>query len=508
MIFHDAEVDALDLTTPIGVQKLTEVYLCGHNEVSELSPSDQQLLQEFVDKALPAGVTFQQFNELLLVLNQDRVSAAFFNFFFQDGVKPLTVGQLRQGVIRFKGFAMVCFGNFRFAFRRLSAIVNPAELREQLGPCCRTPDNVESLYAARANKVLDVSLIPRDNTWFVGEITGRMVGDELKKFEEYRRAHPEISEDDRAVNFAKRLVEMDATFTSVQDIALRNTDVYLTWDHLDIYVATSMRNRWEYEEVFDFTQALFSHPELTPLKLRHFDPTQSKCRTSRDKGLLEGLMLKRAYCTIYMAQETDTLGKDSELANTLAQGKPVIAYVPTITPNEYASIIEKRPLRYAKLRLLDLQASGIVEGVDGLARLTQSFLDDLAEHRKRQPFELWAEQDTISFKQAKAYWPTLCRALAEAERQAFNRRALVLQKYHPLGMQINLKSGVANGVLVVRSIDKCAELLRAILTNRAEFDIQVDEGGRILVERISTSVFRTVTDNEKLTNSFWNFWNA
>lgn len=508
MIFHDAQVEALDLKTPTGVQELTEVHLCGHTKLSQLTPSDQELLDEFVDKAVPAGVTFQQFNELLLVLNQDRVSAAFFNFFFGDGANPLTIGQLRQGVIRFKGFAMVCFGNFRFAFRRLSAIVGSTELLEQLGPCCRTPDKVESMYAARAEKVLDVSLITRENTWFVGEITGRTVERELKRFEEHRQAHPEVSDDHRTMEFAKRLREMDTAFTSVQEIALRNTDVYLTWDHLDIYVATSMRNQWEYEEIFDFAQRLFNHPVLTPLKLRYFDPTQSKCRTSRDKGLLEGLMLKRAYCTIYMAQETDTLGKDSELANTLAQGKPVIAYVPSISPDEYAEVIATRPLEYAKLRLLALQALGIVETVDELARLTETFLDELANHRKQQPFTLWSEQDSVLFKQAKSYWPTLCRALAEAERRAFDNRALVLQKYHPLGMQINLKTGVANGVLVVRNIDRCAELLRAILTNKAEFDIQVDEGGRILVERNSASVFRAVTDNEKLTNSFWNFWNA
>ena len=42
-------------------------------------------------------------------------------------------------------------------------------------------------------------------------------------------------------------------------------------------------------------------------------------------------MLKRAKCTVYSVQDTDTLGKDSELAATLAQGKPVIAYVPRIT---------------------------------------------------------------------------------------------------------------------------------------------------------------------------------
>jgi len=268
-----------------------------------------------------------------------------------------------------------------------------------------------------------------------------------------------------------------------------------------------MRNKWEYEEVFDFAQALFKSPVLTPLKLRYFDPTQSKCRTSRDKGLLEGLMLKRADCTIYMAQETDTLGKDSELACTLAQGKPVIAYVPAINPKDFAKVVEERPLEYAKLRLLALQALEILEEFDELPRITQTFLRDLGEHRKEQPFVLWSERDATSFKRAKDYWPDLCRGLAEAEAKAFDKRAMVLRQYHPLGMQMNLETGVANGVLVVRSVEQCADLLSAILTNTAEFDLQIDKGGRILVERNSSSVFRVVTDNEKLTNSFWNLWN-
>lgn len=74
MIFHDSQVDTLDLKTSSGVQELVEVHLCGHPGPSLLDPSDKRLLDEFVTKAVPLGVTFEQFNELLLVLNQDRVS--------------------------------------------------------------------------------------------------------------------------------------------------------------------------------------------------------------------------------------------------------------------------------------------------------------------------------------------------------------------------------------------------------------------------------------------------
>ncbi len=244
---------------------------------------------------------------------------------------------------------MVCFGNFRFAFRRLSTISSDEVLREELGPCCHDPQAIVTQYGSRTEKVLDVSLIKREETWFVGEITGRVVADELKRFEEARISDHVLAADREAVAFGQRLLEMDLAFNKVQAIALRNTDVYLTWDHLDIYVATSMRNKWEYEEIFDFTQQLFRSPVLTPLKLRHFDPTQSKCTTARDKGLLEGLMLKRADCTIYMAQETDTLGKDFELANTLAQGKRLSLDEPTIDPSGYEKIVDERPLEYAKL---------------------------------------------------------------------------------------------------------------------------------------------------------------
>src|SRR5688500_16291467 len=89
-----------------------------------------------------------------------------------------------------------------------------------------------------------------------------------------------------------------------------------------------MRERHEYLQISELGRKIFEHPRLRDLKLRWFDPTQAYCADRVDKGLAEALMLKRAKCTLYFAQETDTLGKDSELASTLAQGKPVIAFVP------------------------------------------------------------------------------------------------------------------------------------------------------------------------------------
>ena len=56
-------------------------------------------------------------------------------------------------------------------------------------------------------------------------------------------------------------------------------------------------------------------------------------------------MLRRASVTIYMTQDIDTLGKDSELAATLAQGNIVIAYVESTTVDELTARFRDAPTR-------------------------------------------------------------------------------------------------------------------------------------------------------------------
>jgi len=52
----------------------------------------------------------------------------------------------------------------------------------------------------------------------------------------------------------------------------------------------------------------------------------------------------------------------------------------------------------------------------------------------------------------------VCTFISIADKYFYNERANTF-KNHPLGIQINLDTGVANGVLVVRTIDTCAKLL-------------------------------------------------
>jgi hypothetical protein len=100
----------------------------------------------------------------------------------------------------------------------------------------------------------------------------------------------------------------------------------------------------------------------------------------------------------------------------------------------------------------------------------------------------------------------LCAIIAAAEGRIYDNRANTLTRSHPLAIQVNLETGVANGVLVVRSISDCAELLRQILLFDMDFTIEDTPLMCYLREKISGCVYRVVTHDQKLSNCFWNFY--
>jgi hypothetical protein len=105
--------------------------------------------------------------------------------------------------------------------------------------------------------------------------------------------------------------------------------------------------------------------------------------------------------------------------------------------------------------------------------------------------------------QAKKY-------LYDAIADHYESRAKTLKEVHPLGIQVNLTSGVANGVLVVRNANSCAKLIYSILMNDMKFKIEYKfdrkEKYIYLREVISNSIFRVKTGDKLLDNSFWNFY--
>jgi len=411
-----------------------------------------------------SGLGYSQFNELLLLLGYDRVAPGFFQFLV-DGkadYRPesafTSILQLRSGVDRFRVLAILRFGNVKFGFKYLSAPSTDLEAELAL----ITPVD-PSEFSKRHDPLMPIDPIPGEETYFLGYLIKRQLDERLER-------NPGDEDAKTQLEHRKR----------VTDKGKRNHEAYLASDHMDVYVATSMRERHEYQMISRVVQDVFSSPKIRNLCLRWFDPTQAYCADRIDKGLAEGLMLKRAACTLYLAQESDTLGKDSELACTLAQGKPVIAFIPSVSAADTLAYVD---------RLLDMVAKG-----SGVSDERELILQQL---RVFNPKAAWRDREVMAWVADRVHMDVAAakHRLGESVRTHYDERAKTLKQSHPLGLQVHLETGVANGVLVARSTEECADLIRRILTRTLEFTIceNIVEGNRYLLlkETITGSVFES-----------------
>ncbi len=85
-------------------------------------------------------------------------------------------------------------------------------------------------------------------------------------------------------------------FFRARDAALKNTRFYLSMvGDLDVYVATSMRNRQDFRDMANACEKIFSDQRLKDLQLRYFDPTLSAAAGHGRQGVnrvLDGQMRK------------------------------------------------------------------------------------------------------------------------------------------------------------------------------------------------------------------------
>jgi hypothetical protein len=419
---------------------------------------------------------YSQFNEVLLYLGYDRISKVFFQFLV-DGTLDYRSSSTISDFDKFKAHAekiieyfLILFGNVKFGYKQFSSESNEDEFSnwyENLTPLH------ESDFKERHSPLFNLTIIDDDNTYYLGYLIQKEIEQKLK-------------EDPNNEQY----LAMKAKMENIKDAGIKNHMAYLASDHMDVYVATSMRQKHEYLFISRVTKEIFSHSALKELNVRYFDPTQAYCSDRIDKGISEALMLKRAKCTIYLAQESDTLGKDSELASTLAQGKTVIAYIPD--GNE----------EFVNKLLQDLQK------LDPSKSRKEIILEQLKAFNaelcwKDKELRAWIDSET----QDEAYALNL---LYTTVSNKYDSRATTLKDTHPLGIQVNLESGVANGVIVARTIDQCASLVRQVLLKDLKFKLSEETKNEItyiLLKEVTTdSVYRVATGDKLLTNIFWNYY--
>lgn len=425
--------------------------------------------------------TFGQVTRALIAAGEDRISEDFFAYFRDLGAS------FAGRVSAWRRASMLRYGSFRFAFKELSS-ASTAVLSDSLS---WEPIDLED----RPPFGEGLRPVPLGDTPMLGYIAGAPA-----RILYTKRETEALNETEDAYL---------ARFEAARRSGLHNTYEYVCSPWMDVYVATSMRTNEDFYSVSRFLERVFSAPELS--KVNFFDPTQSYHDDRIVKGLVEGLMLKRAACTLYLAQETDTLGKDSELATTLAQGKPVVAYVPSAEDLTEEILVEdlKRAASDSLLMTDEVHPE--------YARLVDRFGQLLLHHNFRLA---WQELELQEGIESEGKFNEAISRFAEEIGALYERRAAMLLEDHPLALQIDLDTGVANGILVARSIAQCQTLVRAILLDGLQFDVRAREPSgqmaddlssplewdRYLIERNTRSVHRVVVGDSLISNAFWNWY--
>jgi len=326
-----------------------------------------------------------QLNQLLHLCHEPGVSDGFFRYYWLSSPKyhPYEVDKipgysasalkgdliqsqehLKWGLYRLYVDALLFFGDVRIAFNRLRSL--SAKHLEELFQSKR----FDTEGMARRGPAIPLINIAKDNRYLIsemackshvalgggqsdlrvflleafsahsaaggGKVTIRKLFDNAlsEQRNKDRQAEFLFSVDDILDEEVESAVQINEKYESVVKLfetarrgALKNTDYFLSMvNDLDIYVATSMRDRSDFRKMADFCEKVFRAPSLKPLTLRYFDPTVSAAEGHEDKGLIECLMVKSAKVLVYCAGKRDSFGKDAEAAMALSLGKPVIFY--------------------------------------------------------------------------------------------------------------------------------------------------------------------------------------
>jgi hypothetical protein len=336
-------------------------------------------------------LSLTQFNQLLHLAHEAGISDGFFRYYFLEepqahpfpvtaliDAKPIfdsssiiSLDQLRLGLHRFFVDALLYWGDFRTAFRALRTL-----------PCSEIVDfflgkRMDTVRMKGRGPILPFESIPADDRYLIAELackaySPRKGTTESLLEEELIKAYRACGERQVPVRklialaetaneadlqaqysfmfscdeFLDSVIESDdelrekirdvaQRFAKARSKALQNTEYYLSIvNELDVYVATSMRNRQDFREMSRNCTTIFNEEKLKPFRLRYFDPTNSAAESHEDKGLIECLMVKCAKALIYFAGEKESFGKDAEAAMGLSLGKPVIIYCPSTPEGE------------------------------------------------------------------------------------------------------------------------------------------------------------------------------
>ena len=366
------------------VKKQLESFALGTGGIGNwlMNTSDSEIFERLSNiESMPLKKV--QLNQLLVMGHEAPVSDGFFEYYwcsipsdhpynvksadyfkdvYDQGLEIKSLEQFKWGMSRIFIDSLLYWGSVRTGFRELRN--NSLSELQSLFDEKRVPTEIVN----QRGKCLDLENISKDKRYLISEMACKSYGSKdgskeglrdllLEAFSEHRKLSQgsitikellsgeklpkkhsdrqqelEFSADEILDLMVNSESDIEAAFSKIykdfdgaRRAALTNTKRYLSMvSDLDVYVATSMRNRHDFRDMASKTEAIFSDKALSGLELRYFDPTLSAADGHEDKGLIECLMVKCAKVLLYCAGEKESYGKDAEAAMALSLGKPVI----------------------------------------------------------------------------------------------------------------------------------------------------------------------------------------
>jgi len=214
-----------------------------------------------------AELGFSQFNEILLLLGFDRVNIYFFRYLvcgdghINEPTSITTIDQLDKGIERFIILALQFYGNVKFAYNILAN--NSEILLDRIYQSL--PYDLEK-FQLRNDPLIKIEKIKPQETYLLGYIVDSEIKAKLEK-------EPEN----------EHYLTLQKKRDTIVSLGEKNQIAYLASDHMDVYVATSMRKSHEFLSISNVVNEIFESKEISDIKLRWFDPTQAFCKDRIDK---------------------------------------------------------------------------------------------------------------------------------------------------------------------------------------------------------------------------------
>jgi hypothetical protein len=94
----------------------------------------------------------------------------------------------------------------------------------------------------------------------------------------------------------------------------------------------------------------------------------------------------------------------------------------------------------------------------------------------------------------------------DSRKEKLDERARLFKDIHPLGLQVCHRTGVANGVIVVRNPQDCRSIIRGLLLRNLQVKLDKIDIGFVLKEEKTQSILRVAVGNAPLVHAFRNFY--